>query len=452
MGPEFASLARSLQHLLKQTASFQRTGAHSSPAHSLEDRLIHYTKLSLCDLTKPFILRTDPSCVAIGAVLEQDGKPLGFLSNASLMPECAIQRTISSSQSCVPSNVGGISLIAAEHLNIVCQPGAANVVADALSRCPLYEQDTQHALSKVLSVPFLPPAAPQQSCLSASNPPEPAVRASLLLVGRRPRLQIESNINSGPSHKSPSLLFHDNVQASPQPSLSDPAMQGVGDDAWERILYQHHDLFTAGHLGISKTYNQIAMFYWKGIREWSSISLDFIGGLPLSSDGYGTILTAMDNLSKMAHFIPTKTSLSAADFVRLFADRVVRYHGLPTTIVSDRDPRFVSGIWLLFCLHIGIKRALSRAWHPQTNCQTGRANRTIEQMLRSYIQNRAEEWADLLPTLELAYDCTSHSATGLSPFEVMGENSLRPQDLDLVDVFPPTFMRPMTKTFRILVD
>ncbi|KAL8453083.1 hypothetical protein Emag_002009 [Eimeria magna] len=74
-------------------------------------------------------------------------------------------------------------------------------------------------------------------------------------------------------------------------------------------------------------------------------------------------------------------------------------------------------------------------------------------MLRTYIQSREEEWPDLLPALELAYNCTSHSATGLSPFEIMlGENPLRPQDLDLVDVFPPTLTPPMTKAFRLLVD
>ncbi|KAL8271641.1 hypothetical protein Esti_004446 [Eimeria stiedai] len=199
------------------------------------------------------------------------------------------------------------------------QPGATNVVADALSRCSVYEQDPKYSSSKMLSVSPIPPPAPQQSCISASNPPEPALRVSLFPVpakiGSRPRVQIESNTNSAFSHESLPPLLHDNVHASPQSSLSDPEMQGVGDEAWEaalqrcsefgaaykllketqpepvlipdlkrlkladrvlckelqglwricvphfrsfcqRILYKHHDLPTAGHLGISRRTNK----------------------------------------------------------------------------------------------------------------------------------------------------------------------------------------------------
>ncbi|KAL8269766.1 hypothetical protein Esti_006295 [Eimeria stiedai] len=133
-------------------------------------------------------------------------------------------------------------------------------------------------------------------------------------------------------------------------------------------------------------------FYWKGIREY--------------------VRTYVETC-------PRCRASKAIYFARLFADCVVRYHDLPTTIVSDRDPHFVSEFWRLFCRQLGIKRALSSAWHPQTGGQTERANRTIEQMLRTYIQRREEEWPDLLPALELAYNRTSHSATDLSPFEAV---------------------------------
>ncbi|KAL8269252.1 hypothetical protein Esti_006821 [Eimeria stiedai] len=322
-------------------------------------------------------------------------------------------------------------LIATEHLNIAYQPGATNVVADALSRCPVYEQDAQHASFKVLSVSSLPPTTSQQSCIPASNAPEPAVRASLFIlraqVGRLPRLQPEFNTNSGPPHKSScSLTTRTHHRSLPSVTLRCKALATRrGRRHYNVAANSHHDLPTVDHLGIAKTYNPIAMkLHWKGIRD---------------GDGCDTILTAVDSLSKMAHFSPTKSSLCTADFVRLFADHVVRYHGLPTTIVSDRDPRFVSEFWRLFCRHFGIKRALPSAWHPQTDGQTERANRTIEQMLRTYTENREEEWPDLRPALELGYSCNCHSATGLSPFEVMlGENPLRrlPQDIDLVDVFP----------------
>ena len=188
-------------------------------------------------------------------------------------------------------------------------------------------------------------------------------------------------------------------------------------------------------------------------RRWSTISLDFIVGLPITSEGHDSILSVIDSLSKMAHFIPTTATISAIDFVQLFVDRVVRYHGIPRIIVSDRDPKFVSEFWKEFCQRFCIKRALSTAWHPQTDGQTERLNRTIEQMLRTYIQSREEEWSQLLPALELAYNCTPHSSTGLSPFEVMiGENPTRSQDLDVVEVFPPLPAPQMTKAFQVLVD
>ncbi|KAL8275401.1 hypothetical protein Esti_000613 [Eimeria stiedai] len=241
MSSAFFDMLGALQHLLKQKASFLLTAAHSSAVQALKDRLIHYTKLSLPDLTKPFILRTVASGVAIKAMLEQDGKPLGFLSKRLSDAEMRYQCTIRSfSQSWMPSNVGGIFSLQ-QSISILC----TNQVEPTGSRMhylagPVYEQDPQRASSKVLSVSSLPPTAPQQSCISASNPPEPVVRASLLFVrakvGRRPGLQIESNTNSGPSYESPSPLLHDNVQKSPQSSLSDPEMQGVADEAWKAAL------------------------------------------------------------------------------------------------------------------------------------------------------------------------------------------------------------------------
>ena len=181
--------------------------------------------------------------------------------------------------------------------------------------------------------------------------------------------------------------------------------------------------------------------------------MDFITGLPSSREGYDGILTVVDYLSKMAHFIPYNTQATAQEIMELFADRVIRYHGFPERIVSDRDPKFTSAFWEAFCARFHIKRALSTAFHPQTDGQTERANRTIEQMLRTYIQSNEEEWPNLLPALELAYNCTLHTSTGLTPFEVMiGENPLRAHDIEIADFATHEFSPPMTKAFQMLVD
>ncbi|CDI84502.1 hypothetical protein EAH_00053130 [Eimeria acervulina] len=110
-------------------------------------------------------------------------------------------------------------------------------------------------------------------------------------------------------------------------------------------------------------------------------------------------------------------------------------------------------LWQQLCTRFNIKRALSSSYHPQSDGQTERVNRTLEQMLRTYIQSDEREWERLLPALELAYNITSHSSTELSSFEVIiGENPLAAADLDAVGAFSPTLTPPMTKLFRQLCD
>ncbi|CDI76259.1 Similar to Transposon MAGGYgagandpolgenehomologues, related [Eimeria praecox] len=181
------------------------------------------------------------------------------------------------------------------------------------------------------------------------------------------------------------------------------------------------------------------------------VSLDFITDLPPAKTGHDSILVQVDSLSKMAHFVPAKKTFTAADTVDVLADRLIRYHGLPEALISDRDPRSQSGLWQQLCARLNIKRALSSSYHPQSDGQTERVHRTLEQMLRTYIQSDEREWERLLPALELAYNTTSHSSTEHSPFEVMiGENPLTAADLDVVGALSPTLTPPLTKLFRQL--
>ena len=255
------------------------------------------------------------------------------------------------------------------------------------------------------------------------------------------------------------------------------------------VLYRNHDHVTAGHRGEKKTYRALSRhYYWPGMhtytteyvascvecrrskslsrkpagllqplfipsRRWSHVSLDFITDLPRTTAGHDCILVLVDSLSKMAHFIPTHKSATALDTVDLLADRLIRYHGFPDMLISDRDPRFQSEVWEQLCNRFSIKRALSSPYHPQSDGQTERLNRTLEQMLRTYIQSDERAWESLLPALELAYNTTSHSSTELSPFEVMiGQNPVTAADIDIVGPLSPTLTPPMTKLFRRLCD
>ncbi|CDJ50399.1 hypothetical protein EBH_0033310 [Eimeria brunetti] len=187
------------------------------------------------------------------------------------------------------------------------------------------------------------------------------------------------------------------------------------------VLCTHHDHVTAGHRGQKKTYTALSKHcYWPGMRaytnayvesctqcraskslnqkpagflqqlfipsrRWSHVSVDFVTGLPLTTTGHDAILVVVDSLSKLAHFIPAKKSHSAADIVELLADLLIRYHGFPDVLVSDRDPRFQSEVWSQLCSRFNITRAMSSSYHPQTDGPTERVNRTLEQMPRRHI-------------------------------------------------------------------
>ncbi|CDI81763.1 Similar to Transposon MAGGYgagandpolgenehomologues, related [Eimeria praecox] len=188
-------------------------------------------------------------------------------------------------------------------------------------------------------------------------------------------------------------------------------------------------------------------------RRWSHVSLDFITDLRLTKTGHDSILVLVDSLSKMAHFVPATRTFTAADTVDVLADHLIRYHGLPGALISDRYPRFQSDLWQQLCMRFNITRALSSSYHPQSDGQTERVNRTLQQMLRTYIQSDEREWERLLPALELAYNNTSHPTTELSPFDAMiRENPLAAADLDVVGAVSSTLTTPMAKLFRQLCD
>ncbi len=151
-------------------------------------------------------------------------------------------------------------------------------------------------------------------------------------------------------------------------------------------------------------------------RPWSHISLDFVTGLPASS-GNTVVLTVVDRFSKAAHFIPLPKLPSARETAVAVIDHVFRIHGLPTDVVSDRGPQFVSKFWSEFCRLLGATVSLSSGYHPQSNGQTERANQDLERMLRCVASQNPSSWSQQLSWVEYAHNSLPVSGTGLSPFE-----------------------------------
>jgi transposase InsO family protein len=172
--------------------------------------------------------------------------------------------------------------------------------------------------------------------------------------------------------------------------------------------------------------------------KFDTYSLDFIGPLPRTKSGYDGILVIVDTFSKLVTLTPIEFQYGAKEVAQVVYDRIVSRFGAIKKIISDRDPRFTGAFWKrLFKLH-GTKIALSTAYHPQSDGQTERTNRTLEQVIRSQINSNGDNWDTLLPMAEFAINTTVNVSTGFSPFHLTyGTDPKSPVDLDVKESTTP---------------
>ena len=150
--------------------------------------------------------------------------------------------------------------------------------------------------------------------------------------------------------------------------------------------------------------------------RWEEVSLDYITGLPRTKDGHDVILVIVDRLSKWAYFIPTVITANAKETARLFMEHVLSRHGMPKRLVSDRDTRFTSQFWRALFEAMGSTLGMSTAYHPQTDGQTERVNRVLEEALRAYVGAMQTDWDRQLPMVQFAYNTAKHVSTGETAF------------------------------------
>jgi hypothetical protein len=231
----------------------------------------------------------------------------------------------------------------------------------------------------------------------------------------------------------------------------------VPEELEEEVISSHHDDPLHGHPGITRTMELIKRHYeFPNMRDkvskfikncvscqqnkhsthakygeaqamepptapWTNITMDFVTQLPTSKDpvtgyDYDAIFVIVDRYTKGAELIPFRHNYAAAQLAHVFIDRVVRHHGIPESIISDRDKLFTSNFWTTFLAAIGTKKKLSTAYHPQTDGQTERVNQTMETYLRIYCNQQQDNWVSLLPMAQIAYNNKLSEATGYSPF------------------------------------
>lgn len=148
------------------------------------------------------------------------------------------------------------------------------------------------------------------------------------------------------------------------------------------------------------------------------VSLDFVEGLPRSRN-VDTILVVVDTFSKYAHFLPLLHPFSALKVAQVYLDSVYKLHGLPLSIISDRDKIFTSHLWQELFRLSGTTLKMSSSYHPQTDGQTKRVNQCLETFLRSFVHACPSKWLSWLSIAEYWYNSSYHSSMGRTPFEVL---------------------------------
>lgn len=146
--------------------------------------------------------------------------------------------------------------------------------------------------------------------------------------------------------------------------------------------------------------------------------MDFIVKLP-NSKGKDTLWVIVDRFTKYSHFIALSSPLTSSSLAQVFIDVIYRLHGLPTYVVSDRDPLFTSSFWRELMAKLGIQQQLSSAAHPETDGQTERVNQCIETYLRCMCSRFPKKWSEWIPLAEWWYNTTYHSTIKRSPFEAL---------------------------------
>ncbi|KAI0493304.1 hypothetical protein KFK09_027580 [Dendrobium nobile] len=424
---------------------------------TLKEALSSAPVLAVPNFQKPFHVDTDASAIGVGAVLSQEDRPVEFFSE-KLSPArqnwsayeqelYAVVRAlkqwehyllhqdfilcsdnhalqyINSQKTVNKMHARWVTFLQRFSFVLKHKSGAQNRVADALSRrtalITQLQTDIQgleslqelYASDKDFSEPWL---------LLSSSPPVPCKDFSI-------------------RHN---YLFKGNLLCIPESS-------------WREYLIQElHSGGLAAHAGRTKTLEQLQRrFYWphitrdvirfvercpicqqcKGTSQntglymplpvpnsiWEDLSMDFVLGLPRTKRSADSIMVVVDRFSKMAHFLSCKKTFDALNVAILFFKEIVRLHGIPRSITSDRDVKFISHFWreLWKRLHAEIK--LSSAYHPQSDGQTEVVNRTLGNMLRCLAHEHPKQWDDFLGQAEFAYNSMANRSTGKCPFSIV---------------------------------
>ncbi|KAL0554375.1 hypothetical protein IC582_008294 [Cucumis melo] len=335
---------------------------------------------------------------------------------------------------------------------ILYHPGKANVVVDALSRKVAHSAaliTKQAPLLRDLERAEIVVSVGEVTSQLAQLTVQPTLRQRIIVAQLHDpylvekRLLVESGQSEDFSISSNDELTFDGRLCVPE----DSAVK-------EELLKEAHSSPFAMHPGSTKMYQDLrCVYWWRNMREvadfvsrclvcqqvkaprqrpagllqplsgpgwkWESVSMDFITGLFKTLKGYTVIWVVVDRLTKSAHFVPGKFTYTASKWGQLYMTEIVRLHGVPVSIISDRDARFTSKFWKGLQLALGTRLDFSTTFHPQTDGQTERLNQVLEDMLRACVLEFSGSWDSHLYLMKFAYNNSYQATIDMAPFEAL---------------------------------
>ena len=474
---------------------FAWTEVHQQSFDALKAAVTAAPCLILADHTKPFEVHTDASGYATGAVLMQDhGKglqPIAFMSKKMTGAETryttrdqeflAITQALkmwrhylhgthfvvrTDHQSLQYLRTAKMmsgrqhrweELFADFNFTIRHIAGATNPVPDALSRGAA----GPHRVATVATDHMI------YAIHGRNGHYEQRIRAA---ARRDPAYAALLGPNAAPLRAAAGLQLRGQFLYRLDGAIAVPANAQLRTDLLEAI----HCDDTAGHLGRDVTVARArGRFHWPGISlairsfvdgcemcartkppnhkphgspqpldipaaPWDTVTIDFVGPLPVTTAGNDMILVCVDKLTKMTIYTPHKSSVTALGTTQLLMDTLIRRFGVPRAIVSDRDVRFTSAAWTSFWGQLHTELRMSNAYHPQSDGQTERANRTMLQILRSTVDTTQTDWDTKLAAAEIAVNSAMQASTGVSPYHL---NHGREMHLAVDNALPANALR-----------